>query len=135
MTKQATDQFRVIFNYDNDQVATGCDGNPLPEPRAVYEANVMTPGGGKALSYEEYCQYYGNPDRHTILWCRLEKRCPCCGMFGNAGSIGGNDLMDDDPALNQINLGASLTLDEAKTLPGYVAEVVQKLYAEAVTEE
>lgn len=120
--------------YDNEPADSLHDpeGAPLPGSRKVYEENPITPNGGEALTYEEYCKYYGNPDRHVVLGAILEEKCPTCGSWHDApgmASLWGIDFMDDDKEAQYA--GETVEGEDFGTLPGYLAEVVRDLMSEA----
>lgn len=48
------------------------------------------------LTYEEYCKYFGNPDRHVVLSVVLEQQCDM-EHWHTAASVCGIDFMDDSP--------------------------------------
>lgn len=126
--------FRVRFEYDPDPHASLHDpeGQPLPGSRKVYEENPITPNGGPALTYEEYCQYYGNPERHAVLGAILEEKCPHCGQWQDApgmSSLWGIDFMDDDKEAQYA--GSTVEGADFETLPGYLKEIVRGLMSEA----
>jgi hypothetical protein len=125
--------FRVRFEYDPDgmQALHDPQGAPLPGSRKVYEQNPITPHGGAALTYKEYCRYYGNPDRHVVLGAILEEKCPHCGQWQGAPgmtSLWGIDCMHGDAEAGYA--GVTVEAADFATLPGYLAEVVQGLLAE-----
>jgi hypothetical protein len=125
--------FRVRFEYDPDPCASLHDpeGAPLPGSRTTYEENPITPNGGAALTYEQYCEYYGDPERHVVLVAILEEKCPHCGQWQDAPgmtSLWGIDFMDDDKEAGYA--GQTVEAADFGSLPGYLAEVVKGLLAE-----
>jgi len=131
--------------YDNDHTLEGCDGKPLPESPAVYAQNIARVPVGypevrpsadtsipyRDMTYEEYLAYYGDPDRHVVLGCQVEKECPCCGKWDHVQSLWGIDFMDDGEEWAAVTVDRTLTPDEALKLPGYLAEVAGELLHEA----
>jgi len=101
----------------------------------------------REIPYDEYCDYYGNPDRHVVLGAILEKAIPACACCGHkarvetVGSVWGIDVMDDDPALTQINIGeiglrasgSRYALDDAN-LAGCLKDVAEELYTDEAGE-
>lgn len=127
-----------VYDHDGQNSQESPVGGNLPESETEYLKNPVTPGGGPAISYAEYCEYYGNPDRHLVLACLLQRQCPCCETWKDVGSLWGIDFMDDSPEIQKLYV-TSLDHDhdqhyyseaEAIALPGYPGEVARELIAE-----
>jgi hypothetical protein len=135
-----TSAFRVQFVYDEDGSLETPEGKPLPGTRADYRKNPISAlidpkadpetGARREIPYEEYCRYYGNPDRHVVVGCIVEKRCGTCGAYSSAESLWNIDLMDDDPSYLAVQLDHWYTPEEAIALPGYLGEVAKDLLSE-----
>lgn len=129
--------YRVRFEHDPYYQFESPDGGPLPESQERYETNYVqrkSPDGSwRRISYEEYCRYEGNPDRHVAVCAIVERQCPCCGTWKVAGSLGGIDLMDDDPGLGHLDV--VIPENQIGSLPEYLLEVAEELIADAREEE
>lgn len=99
---------RVRVEYDHIGAANqdSPTGGPLPEPLEDYLANPVSrlvdpkadpaKGERRQLSYQEYCEYEGNPDRHVILQFSIEEQCPACDEWHDTEhSLCGVDFMDN----------------------------------------
>lgn len=100
---------RVRVEYD-EIGATNQDsptGGPLPESLENYLENPVhrlidpkadpVKGERRRISYEEYCEYEGNPDRHVILTFSIEEKCPTCREWHRTEhSLSDVDFMDDN---------------------------------------
>lgn len=131
----AEPEYRVRVIYDPDYVPEGCNGGPLPEPQAVYEANPITVSGlagrTRNATYKEYCQYYGNPERHVGLAVLVYRKCTCCEHWEKGvQSLWGIDCMDDNLEVTQTLIGKAYTETDARALPGYLGQIVGELLEE-----
>ena len=86
---------------------------------------------GKPIPYDQYLQYYGNPDRHVYLGCVAEVQCPCCDHWESDASVWHIDFMDDDPELSAVNVGKAIPAMDAMNLPGYAGEIAREMLAES----
>ncbi len=100
--------FRVRVEYDHIGQANqdSPTGGELPESLDDYLANPISrlidpqadpaKGERRTLSYQEYCEYEGNPDRHVILQFSIEEQCPACEEWHHTKhALHGVDFMDD----------------------------------------
>lgn len=135
-----TFEYRVRFEVDPDAQFEECNGESRPLTRDEYKANVyLADNGTREIPYDEYLRYYGNPDRHVYLMSRVQRKCSCCGQWADAGGTGHIDMMDDDPVFAHHALGLPtgqwLTEEEARQLPGYLAEVAAEDIDQARSED
>ena len=114
---------RFVINHDDDYQFEECDGGSMPMTEDRYAGNEYQKDG-QPLPYEDYVQYYGNPDRHVVVFVRREDRCPCCKSWVAGDTVYGVDFMDDAKEAGYIG---TFTLDQ---LPGYLAEVARDLEAD-----
>lgn len=121
---------RITFDYDPEPDLTDPAGAPLPGSRKTYEENPITPNGGPALTYQQYCKYYGNPDRHVVLMHTVQEQCTAsyedqygkshtCKHWYTIDSCYGHDFMDDDP----IDIGS---FTHQSQLRGYQRELAKE---------
>ncbi len=116
--------FRVRVEYDEIGAANqdSPTGGPLPESLENYRENpvyrLINPqadaqtGKRRKISYREYCEYEGNPDRHVILCFLIEEQCPTCEQWHyTKHSLSGVDFMDD----SQYPAPSIYTPDQVKT--------------------
>ncbi len=121
-----TDPYRVRIDVDEESEPRGVDDHPLPEPERVYDQNPCLDRQGRELSYKEYCAYYGDPERHIMLWVAVEHQCAHCGESRVVESLSGIDLMEDDPWTVGV-----FAADLAVKLGGYLGQVCRELLEEA----
>lgn len=140
---------RFLDDPDSECALHDPEGNPLPGPRETYERSpihrLINPdddpatGARRPITYEEYCEYEGDPDRQVVLGAILEAQCATCRTWHHAASLWGIDFMDDAPELRTIAWGTFPTgsggieayaIDDAR-ITGYLREVVDELVAEA----
>lgn len=114
---------RYVVGYDDDYRFEEADGGPMPATEERYDAIGHYQKDGRDVPYAEYLQYYGNPDRHVVLFVRRENRCPHCGAWQPGDAVYGLDFMDDD---HDAPLSGTYRLDELK---GYMREVAEGLSA------
>lgn len=131
---------RIRFVYDDDPMSALHDpeGNPLPGPEKVYRANpvmrLINPtdnpvtGKRRRISYREYCEVEGNPERHVVLGAIVEVQCPACQEWHTGASLWGIDLMDTDAEADRA--GTVYTEDQIATIPGYLQQVARELFSE-----
>lgn len=137
------EDYRIRFRQDCvGSSIDGCDGKPLPEAPEVYAENQCLRPDGTPIPYDEYCDYYGNPDRHVLLMADVQRKCPCCGHWTDEDeggeplpSVGRIDLMDDSPDLYEIGSWygppwAKVAAVDAIRLPRYLAEIARELLGE-----
>lgn len=141
-------EYRVRIVYDPDFVPTGVDDAPLPEPEREYRENpymvLINPaddpkaGERREATYEEYCEYYGNPDRHVGLAVMVDRKCPCCGEWAKGvQALWSIDMMDDSTDLQGLKIGEwnqtreTYTEPEARALTGYLGDIARELLDEA----
>lgn len=128
------DNYRVYFEIDEDYELDGCDGKPLPESPECYDANGGIMSNGEYVDYAEYLRYYGNPDRHVVLSCIVERECVCCGCWTVAESLHGIDMMDDSEGMHTLAMKPHYyTAAEAVALPDYLGEVARETLEEATS--
>lgn len=85
-----------IFTCDRVEVeSANCDGQFDGLKNAGDSAGTVLIDG-EPQAWEDYKLYYGNPDRHAILLCRVERRCNACRGWETVDVLGGVDFMDDD---------------------------------------
>jgi hypothetical protein len=133
--------FRVKFVYDEDGSVETPHGTPLPGTREEYKgyeimqlidpADDPQTGKRRTVPYDEYRQFWGNPDRHVIVGCIVEKRCEACGHYEQAESLWNIDLMDDDADYLAVTMDHWYTPDEARALVGYLGETAKELLDQA----
>jgi hypothetical protein len=121
--------YRFTVQYDDDPMSSLHDpeGNPLPGPREIYEANPIT-DKGRTVPYEEYCDYFGNPNHHVVLGVTIEQECNM-GHWHEIDALWDIDLMDDSPEVLAVNINRGYA--RATDLPGYLREVAEQLEEEA----
>jgi hypothetical protein len=157
-----TPEFRIRFVMDPDAQFEESNGEARPMTAKEYRGNeyrgcpdhpragtrVIDIGGAdrpqvqgcavcgrtdyRNISYAEYLEYYGNPDRHVYLMSEVEKRCPCCTRWERIGGTGHIDFMDDSPELAVMDRG--FTVDEIATIPGYLRELAREDLVDAGAE-
>jgi hypothetical protein len=132
--------YRLKIVPDTDFEHDSPVGGPLPESEAEYAGNQIMAlinkdddpktGARRPVPYAEYCEYYGNPDRHVVVGVILQRQCPHCGAWSEAGSLWGIDFMDDNPETLEP---WDRWVDEAtaRAWPGYLREVAAELLDEA----
>lgn len=133
--------YRIRIVPDPDGILETPDGEPLPGSRETYdqspiyrlidpEADPRT-GARRRISYEEYCQVEGNPDRHVVVGVMIEQRCQCCQQWRDVASLWNIDLYDTDPDAGYVR-EQPYTLAEVATWPSrlYLRDVVADLLAE-----
>jgi hypothetical protein len=110
-----------------DECAT-FDGHGCDKGAVAIDVDGKRGGLGehKHIPFETYMRYYGNYDRHVVLACVVEKKCPHCGEWSHAASVYGVDFMDDDKWTT-----GTFNAKEALALRGYQADVAKDLIAEA----
>src|SRR5688572_7065959 len=91
-------EYRVRFVQDPHASFEECNGESRPLSEAEYAENQYMQDG-QPVSYADYLDYYGNPERHVYLMTEVQKRCPCCGAWEFVAGTGGIDFMDDNPEL------------------------------------
>lgn len=111
---------RYVIDYDHDYEHEESDGGPMPMTEERYKGHEYYKDG-QPIPHAEYLTYYGDPDRHVVVWMRRTDQCPCCQTWISGDSLGGIDLMDDQPEAGFIG---TFTLDQ---LPGYLREVAADL--------
>lgn len=114
------DRTRFIIDYDTDYQFDECDGGPMPMTEERYKGNEYYKDG-KPASYEEYLRYYGNPDRHVVVYVQRQDKCPCCDSWLNGEAVYGIDFMDDDKEAGYIG---KFRLDQ---LTGYLEGIALEL--------
>lgn len=103
MVKHIATEFRIRFVEDPKARFEECDGSPNPLSEATY-AEYQYMQDGQLISYAEYLNYYGNPERHVYLMSEVQRKCPCCKTWQSAdGSLGWLDFMDDSPELQWMD--------------------------------
>lgn len=108
--------YRVRFALDDLASFEECNGESRPLTEAEYAENQymrLVDAAGPAdgprvpVTYAEYLAYYGNPDRHVYVQLIVQRQCNACDSWSTVGSLGSIDLMDDDPALREVEIGDS----------------------------
>jgi hypothetical protein len=143
------EEYRVRWVYDPEPDLENPSGSPLPGPESEYVGNEIhelidrgddpQTGRRRVVPYAEYCRYWGNPERHTVLACLVERACGACDAWEQVASLGHIDFMDDDREILGLNIGhvdrahrsEYYTAEQASQLPGYVGEVARDLLDEA----
>lgn len=121
-------RYRIRILRDDDFVAEGCNGRPLPEPREVYEQSPMTTNGGAELSYEAYLRYHGDPGMHVGLAVLVDVMRPGDDDWHrNAASVWGIDAMRDNPEVDLIGAQYYRLADMPE---GYVKDTAAELLRE-----
>lgn len=82
---------RIIWDYETAPDLSFLEQWNTPE---TYAGNEVVNGEGEELSFEEYMETYGNPDRHVTLVCAVEEQCPYCHSWTVVESVCGVDFMD-----------------------------------------
>lgn len=123
-------EYAVRFVIDEEAQFEECNGEARPLTEAEYADNEYMKDG-QPIPYAEYLRYYGNPDRHVYLLAEARKRCPCCGVWTTAASLGNIDFMDDSEEIRVVDSGRWYTPAEAESLPGYLREVAREVLDEA----
>lgn len=114
-----TPKYRIVVEIDPYHSEDSPNGGTLPESEAEYADNHVTPDGGPALSYAEYCCTYGDPGRWTGYVVTLQSQCECCGLWKAVDSVG-TSLYDD------YGLDGTYDLDDPKA-PKYLAELGREM--------
>lgn len=70
----------------------------------------------------------------VYLGCVVEKHCDCCQAWQQVQALWNIDVMDDSPEYDAVTLDKWLTPEQARALPGYLAEVAKELLREAEAE-
>ncbi len=122
--------FRVRFVIDEDASFEECNGKPRPLSEDEYAENYYMKDGEK-VSYADYLDYQGNPDRHVYFGCIVEGQCACCDTWKTLESLWDIDVMDDDPAYRNLTLDVGYPAAEAVALPDYLGETTRELLDEA----
>lgn len=78
------------------------------------------------VPFEVYIRYHGNPDEHTMLYARVERKCDHCNSWVEAASLYGVDFM-----VNDTWATGTFTESDAVLMAGYQAEVSKELLDEA----
>lgn len=150
----ATTRYRIEYDPDASFEECNGEGRPLTEEEYAensYQACPDHPRAGtkvisvgppqvqgcaicgrtdyETIPYEEYLQYYGNPDRHVYLQIIRQDRCPCCDSWVDGDSLSGIDFMDDNPEAGFAD--TTCTIDQ---LTGYLREVAEDLDSDAALE-
>ena len=112
---------RVKWVYDEDPDLSDLEQWNTPETYQGYEVYE----DGEPLSFKNYMQTYGNPERHVVLGCVIERECPHCGKWSGVESLWGIDFMDWQP----WEIG-TYQVDEIDTLNDYQQAVSLELLAE-----
>jgi len=85
-----------IFTCDRIEVdGADCDGRFDGNEHSGDSSGVVLEDG-KPIPFEEYKQFYGNPNRHVVLTCMLEEACGECGSWVVKDSLCGIDFMDTE---------------------------------------
>lgn len=144
-------RIRFVVDDDGQRDQENLHGSPLPGPESEYTGNEVcqlidpaddpVAGARRTVPYAEYCQYWGNPDRHVVLGAIVELECPCCKHWSAGPSLWSIDFMDDSP---EVTGKLGVRYDELDTpkryrhyyapedlMPGYLAEVASQLFEEA----
>lgn len=126
---------RYIVGRDTDYTFEEADGGPMPMSEERYQGNEYMSKAApethnRKISYVEYVQYYGNPDRHVALYLRRQDRCPCCDHWIDGDALYGIDVMDDTPEaqFDADERGLPWRLED---LTGYLKEVAADLDIDA----
>jgi hypothetical protein len=127
--KTAKAAYRVDVVPNIDWTWENPHGGNGPETREQYKANEVI-DKGRTVPYEEYVQYWGNPARHVACGVILERQCPCCHSWVDAGSLWGIDLMDDSPETGDIDAGPFYLGTDGRQPTGSLADVAAELMAE-----
>jgi len=138
-TTTPTPIYRVRILQDEDFEPETPEGTPLPGTREAYEANQImrlidpaddpVTGARRPVSWEEYLEREGNPDRYVGVGVVLDRQCPCCQQWTkHVQSVWGIELMDDSPELQA--LGQTVAAADFDTLPAYLRDVARDLLAE-----
>jgi hypothetical protein len=108
--------YRLRYAIDDLASFEECNGEGRPLTEAEYAENqymrLVDPAGASdgprvPVTYAEYLAYYGNPDRHVYVELQVQQQCNACDGWHTVGSLGNIDLMDDDPALREVEIGES----------------------------
>lgn len=120
--------YRVKFVIDDDAEFEESNGERRPLTETEYkDAQYMK--DGHEVPYADYLRYYGNPDRHVYLGCIVQKQCPHCACWSDAGSLWNIDCMDDNEEYRSITLDKWYAVDDAHVV-GYLREVATELISE-----
>lgn len=125
-------EYRVRVVYDEHTQFEECNGELGPLTEEEYAKDYYMQDG-QPIPYDEYLEYYGNPDRHVYVGVIVDKRCQCCRQWEeNKASLWGIDFMDDSPEVDAVHLPeCEFTVEQALRLPGYLGEVAKEVLHEA----
>jgi len=121
-------KYRIGVWWDAAFCPHGCDGRPLPESAEVYAASPMFQGG-RELTHDDYCRYWGNPDRHLGAGVTVERLQAEDRDWVSMGGVWGIDLMDDSPEADVVpgeDHRPRYFYPDAMP-PGYLGEVARRL--------
>ena len=116
------DNLRCTWDWDPEPDFALMDLDQWDTPEKYAVSPMMR--DGKELTFVEYLEYYGDPRRHCILYCRIETKCPYCDEWSDLvdGAVFGVDFMDDDG----FELGTQ-TLDDMSYWSDYQREIIMEL--------
>lgn len=132
-------KYRIRVVPDEDATFEECNGESRPLTPEEYRENYYNvcpdhpvsfcqcdPKLYRPMTYAEYLQYYGAPERHVYVGVVVDRLCECCQQYTKGvGSLWRIDFMDDAPECAAI--GYSYGPDR---LPGYLQDVARELISE-----
>jgi hypothetical protein len=81
---------RVVWSYEDSPDLSWLEQWNTPEK---YKGNEVCIDG-KPVPFEEYMQFWGDPNRHVMLLALVQRVCPTCGQWETIDSLGNVDFMD-----------------------------------------
>lgn len=117
---------RLKFVIDDDACFEECNGERRPLTEEEY-ADAPYMANGHPISYADYLNYQGNPDRHVYLGMIVQEQCLTCSEWHNVDSLWRIDLMDDDPEYLAVAGKLDQWIDSATAtqMLGYLGELAR----------
>lgn len=119
-------KLRVVWDFEFDIAMEHYDQWNTPEKYAGNEVYV----DGKPVPFEEYMEFWGNPDRRVVLSAGVDQLCQKCGEWTIRTSLGNIDFMDTD----SVFTGSVAAEDLTGELSDYQLEVSRDLIEEALAQ-
>jgi len=135
MTTHEAPRYRVRIEFEQDVDLSWLD-QPMYDPDSPeYDPIVQSAEDIAAGVAPIDPEWYRDPENHLVLCAIVERRCPCCGTWKPAGSLGNIDFLTTDHDANR-DVDETVEEHELEQLhTPYLREIAADLIAEARASE
>lgn len=117
-------KLRIVWDYEELVDLSHLQQWDTPEKYKKAEVFI----NGELLSFEEYIKFYGNPERHVVLFAVVQQCCVVCGEWKEVSALGNIDFMDTD----SLFIGTVTTENITNKMKGTQLSISQELLTEVL---